>query len=463
MNTKLIDRIPTAFLIFLATCLLAPGVAKADDPEFTEDAKAAIELAVEQDKDIIFLFTGSDWCPPCKKLEAEVLSEKDFLFEVSRKFVLIKLDFPKQTEQDPAIAKQNKEYAQKYGIDSFPTLVLTDSHLKPFAFAGYETGGFENYLALLETARSTRVARDESLKKAEGKTGAERAKLLDAAISKMREELVRVYYADIIAEIVELDKDNSLKLREKWNSSADMEMRKVIMTDLLMVSRIEKPKLAIQFIDEVLETIDFTNTERLQIYQMKLNLVRQLKDNKQVDALLDEMIALDGVQGATKQRLIVKKIYLMIGTGRRAEAFDVLEKAIKDGGGSTYLFLAKGQLHDAKAEYKEAIDAYDSALKTARSNPDVMVELVGAKADALYEMKQAEEALRTLDNFADDTQMPSDLRAESLLHKAMIMRDMKRNRLARLAENRAITTAESAQERAEIQKVVDILRAKYGE
>ena len=175
------------------------------------------------------------------------------------------------------------------------------------------------------------------------------------------------------------------------------------------------------------------------------------------------IILVDGVQGATKQRLIVKKIYLMIGTGRRAEAFDVLEKAIKDGGGSTYLFLAKGQLHDAKAEYKEAIDAYDSALKTARSNPDVMVELVGAKADALYEMKQAEEALRTLDNFADDTQMPSDLRAESLLHKAMIMRDMKRNRLARLAENRAITTAESAQERAEIQKVVDILRAKYGE
>ena len=34
---------------------------------------------------------------------------------------------------------------------------------------------------------------------------------------------------------------------------------------------------------------------------------------------------------------------------------------------------------------------------------------------------------KPLDNFADDTQMPSDLRAEALLHKAMIMRDMNRH------------------------------------
>jgi len=88
---------------------------------------------------------------------------------------------------------------------------------------------------------------------------------------------------------------------------------------------------------------------------------------------------------------------------------------------------------------------------------------VSAKADALYELKEEKTALQILDDFADDTQMPTDLRAESLLHKAMIMRDMKRTRQARLAENRAIEIAASAQERAEVQKIVEKLRRKFGE
>jgi predicted RNA polymerase sigma factor len=89
--------------------------------------------------------------------------------------------------------------------------------------------------------------------------------------------------------------------------------------------------------------------------------------------------------------------------------------------------------------------------------------LISAKADALYAVDKATEALQALDNYADDTQMPSDLRGEALLHKAMIMRDMNRSRQARLAENRAIEITESAQERAEMQKIVERLRKKFGE
>lgn len=450
--------IVSAIAFFLCGTSLAD-----DDPGFTEDAKEAIARAVDQDKDIIFLFTGSDWCPPCKKLEAEVLSKEDFLFEVSKHYVLVKFDFPKATKQSEELVRQNQEYGEKFGISGYPTLVLTDNHLKPFAFAGYEQGDFKNYLALLEEARRLRIERDENLEKAEGKTGAERAKLLDQAISKMKSEIVEVYYPDVIAEIVELDKDNSLKLREKWNAGADAELRKVVMTDLLMISRFEKPKVAINIFDEVLQEYEFTDTQKLKIFQMKLNLVRQLKDNKMTDALLDQMIGLEGVQGETRQRLIVKKIYLMIGSGRRDEALKMLDQAIADGGGSVYLYLAKGELHDAKSEYQEAVTAYDAALKAARSRPDVMIELVCAKADALYELKDEKTALQILDDFSDDSQMPSDLRAESLLHKAMIMRDMKRSRQARLAENRAIEITESPQERAQVQKIVEKLREKLGE
>jgi len=118
-----------AVVAWLLCCFAALPV-NADDHGFTEDAKEAIARAVEQDKDIIFLFTGSDWCPPCKKLEEEVLSEKDFLFEVSKDYVLVKFDFPKSVEQPKEIAQQNKEYGSKFGVNSYPTLVLTDKYLK---------------------------------------------------------------------------------------------------------------------------------------------------------------------------------------------------------------------------------------------------------------------------------------------------------------------------------------------
>jgi thioredoxin-related protein len=447
--------------VSLATLAITPCL-KAEDA-WTENISQAIEKAAEDDKDLLLLFTGSDWCPPCKKLEAEVLSNEDFQTEITKHFVLVKFDYPRNSDQDEMIAEQNKEWAAKFGVDSFPTIFLVDQALKPYAIAGYEEGGFQNYLGLLEESRQVRVNRDEKLRLADGKQGLERARLLDDAISELREEIVSLYYPEIVAEIVELDSSDELGLRTKWNASQELEMRKMMMTDLMMISRLEKPQRAIEFIDEVLSEIEFPAKDRLEIMQMKLNLVRQLDDNAKTDQILDEMINMDGVAGATRERLIVKKIYLMIGTNRDAEALKLLDDSLENGESNLFLLMAKGEILDSQEKPAAAIVAYDLAIKKAGDSPDVMVELVSAKSDALYRLKQETEALQTLDNFADNTQMPADLRSEVLLHKSLIMRDMNRIRQARLAENRAIEIAESSQQRAEMQKIVERLREKFGE
>ena len=234
------------------------------------------------------------------------------------------------------------------------------------------------------------------------------------------------------------------------------------MTDLMMISRVEKPARAIQFIDEVVSQFDFSSTELLEIFQWKLNLARQLKDNGMTDSILDQMINLEGVVGETRRRLIVKKIYLMVGSGRRDQAMNLLEASIAKAQGANYLNLAKGSLLAANGEFKNAIECFDAALLNSKNNPDIRIDLIGAKADCLYAMDDQEGALRELDDFSEDTQMPADLRAEALLHKAMIMREQKRTRQARLAENRAIETVESPKEKAEMRKIVDRLREKVG-
>ena len=210
-----------------------------------------------------------------------------------------------------------------------------------------------------------------------------------------------------------------------------------------MISGIEKPARAIQFIDEVVGQFDFSSAELLEIYQWKLNLIRQLKDNVKMDLILDQMINLEGVTGETRQRLIVKKIYLMVGSGRRVQAMKLLDESISEGMGANYLNLAKGSLFASNGEFEKAIECFDAALENSKNNPDIRIDLIGAKADSMYALDDQEGALRELDDFSEDTQMPADLRAEALLHKAMIMRDQKRTRQARLAENRAIETVES--------------------
>ena len=288
-------------------CGLMVSTSSFADDVWLENVKAAREKAAEENKDLLMLFTGSDWCPPCKKLEAEVLTKEDFLFEVTKHFVLLKLDFPKQTEQDPEIAKQNEEWAQRFGVDGFPTVFLLDRQLKPFAIAGYEEGGLENYLGMLEESRQLRVNRDTMLKQAEGKQGLERARLLDQALGEIREEIISLYYSELVEEIVALDNKDEAGLRSKWNAAADAELRKIVMTDIMMISRLEKPEKALKFIDEVLTEIEFPANTQLQILQIKLNLARQLNNDSKVDQVLDAMINLDGVEGTTRERIIGEK------------------------------------------------------------------------------------------------------------------------------------------------------------
>lgn len=433
------------------------------DDAWMQDVEAGFGKAQRERKDVLMLFTGSDWCPPCIKLDEEILSQDEFLAEVTQRFVLIKLDFPRNHPQDETIAAQNQQWAREFGVDSFPTLFLLDQSGRPFAIAGYTDDDVASYLGLLEQSRQIRMKRDENLKVADEKIGLERAKALDEAMSQMREEIVALYYPEIVAEIVELDKKDELGLRTKWNSAGEAEMRRAILTDIMLISRIEKPDRAIAFIDEVIEEIDFPLPERLAILNIKLGLLRELNDLQRSTELLDQMIELDGLTPVSRERLLVKKVNLYFGAQQQDSAWNLLKESLQQNPQSVYLLKAKGDLHEALGQFDEAIEAFSSAIGRARNLPDIMIELVSAKADTLYDQGQEGEALATLDAFIDDNRQPADLRAQALLHKSIIMRETNRLRQARLAENRAVEISPSTQTKREVQNLIDKIRKKYGD
>ena len=457
---------------FLLVCCSVGGVCAQDkegngqadgESGWLDNAELALKIARETDKDLLMLFTGSDWCPPCKKLEQEIVGQPAFLEEATKRFVLLVFDFPEQKELLSRIKQQNQQWAQRFGVSGYPTLFLVDQQERPYAILGYQEVGVDGFLSLMDEKQQQRVRRDQFFAQAKGVEGGERAKNLDQALSEMDQDLANLYYEDLVEEIVSIDREDKLGLRTKWNAEADAEMRKIILTDIVTVSRFEKPERAVAFIDEVLNSVAFEPSQRLQIYQIKLSLYRKMSDQPGMDSVLDEMIGMEELTEVTRERLMVKKALALAGTERREAAMEMLDQALAKDQGKLHLWLAKGELLESQGRFAEAIKAFDKGIVQARVQPDLLIELIGSKADSLVASGDTLSAIRELDNFSDDKQMPTDLRGVALLHKAMIMRETDRRRQARLAENRAIEVSESPEQRAEMQKLVERLRKKFGE
>lgn len=102
----------------------------------------ALKQAKSGGKLILLLFTGSDWCTWCTKLEEEAFNSTDFYNLVGNKFVFVKLDFPLYSPQDAEIKVQNKQLQQKYDVRSFPLVVIYDPQTnQTIGTTGYRQGG----------------------------------------------------------------------------------------------------------------------------------------------------------------------------------------------------------------------------------------------------------------------------------------------------------------------------------
>lgn len=118
---------------------------------FTDDFDAALKKAAAEKKTVLALFTGSDWCIWCKRLEGEVLSQKAFSDEVGKTFVPVFLDFPSDKSLVKEVtAKRNGELSEKYAVRGYPTVLLLDAKGEVLGQTGYKEGGPEKYLAHLK-------------------------------------------------------------------------------------------------------------------------------------------------------------------------------------------------------------------------------------------------------------------------------------------------------------------------
>jgi protein disulfide-isomerase len=111
-------------LLTLAACTLT--LSAADDAWLTDFAKAR-DLAKAQKKHVLLDFTGSDWCPPCKKLHEVVFSTDEFKKFAKDHLVLVELDFPRSKPQSPDLKAANRDLSRAFKIEGYPTVIVTDA------------------------------------------------------------------------------------------------------------------------------------------------------------------------------------------------------------------------------------------------------------------------------------------------------------------------------------------------
>lgn len=114
----------------------------------------ALLTSKKDNKAIILVFAGSDWCAPCIKLERGIWQSEAFVSYSNKHYVLYKADFPrkKANQLKVDIKEQNNKLADRYNPNGhFPLVVVLNSNEEVLGNTGYNNLSPDKYISLLNS------------------------------------------------------------------------------------------------------------------------------------------------------------------------------------------------------------------------------------------------------------------------------------------------------------------------
>jgi thioredoxin-related protein len=114
----------------------------------------AKQEALKENKNILLVFSGSDWCAPCIKLDNVVWKSEAFKLEAEKSWVTYKADFPKKkaNQLSPEQTEKNNKLAEKYNRNgSFPLVILLDKTGKVIGMTGFKNISATEYIQLIHS------------------------------------------------------------------------------------------------------------------------------------------------------------------------------------------------------------------------------------------------------------------------------------------------------------------------
>ena len=125
MNKIKVSILLLSYIFVFATC----NTGKGTDHGWLTNYEEGLKYAKKEKKALLLLFTGSDWCPPCKKLHHDVFDSQEFKDFAKKNLVLVELDFPRKKENKLPAEQQkyNRALSRKFKVRGFPTVIILDA------------------------------------------------------------------------------------------------------------------------------------------------------------------------------------------------------------------------------------------------------------------------------------------------------------------------------------------------
>ncbi len=139
--------------ILLITILLT-AFSTVNAQTWLTDLSEAKKQAKDENKKIVLVFQGSDWCTPCIKLDHEIWQSAEFKEYAKKHFVMLKADFPRKKKNRLSKEQQakNNQLAERYNRNGiFPFVVVIDATGKVLQQLSYEAVSPKEYIKKLES------------------------------------------------------------------------------------------------------------------------------------------------------------------------------------------------------------------------------------------------------------------------------------------------------------------------
>lgn len=134
------------FLFLLSTCSISTTRA-----QLLQDPSQAFSAAAQSGKNIMLVFSGSDWCVPCIQFNKKVLTDSTFLSFAHENLILLEADFPQRKKIPAPLRQQYDSLAAAFNpAGAFPQVVLLSPEKKLMANVPYRQQSPEGFIAALK-------------------------------------------------------------------------------------------------------------------------------------------------------------------------------------------------------------------------------------------------------------------------------------------------------------------------
>ena len=113
----------------------------------------ALDKAQNKEQAILLVFSGSDWCIPCIRLDNNVWKSSDFDNYTRNRFVLYRADFPKRKKNklSQQIQETHNRLAEKYNKNGyFPWVAILNAQLELLGNLSYNNETAVDFIQLIE-------------------------------------------------------------------------------------------------------------------------------------------------------------------------------------------------------------------------------------------------------------------------------------------------------------------------